>query len=101
PRNATFGSGPKPGCLSLNRVSQHGTDVRSGAGYAPRNDVTAEDFMAAETDKADGSAPARPAAGPASALARVENWHHDVVELVDGWGWIRTLNDQLTAILGP
>jgi nitrite reductase/ring-hydroxylating ferredoxin subunit len=57
--------------------------------------------MAAETDKADGSAPARPAAGPASALARVENWHHDVVELVDGWGWIRTLNDQLTAILGP
>jgi nitrite reductase/ring-hydroxylating ferredoxin subunit len=57
--------------------------------------------MAAETDKADGSAPAGPGAGPASALARVETWHHDVVELVDGWGWIRTLNDQLTAILGP
>jgi nitrite reductase/ring-hydroxylating ferredoxin subunit/uncharacterized membrane protein len=57
--------------------------------------------MAAETDKADGPAPAGPAAGPASALARVQNWHHEVVELVDGWGWIRTLNDQLTAILGP
>ena len=50
-----------------------------------------------ETDKADGSAPA----GPASALARVGNWHHEVVELVDGWDWIRTLNDQLTAVLGP
>ena len=29
------------------------------------------------------------------------NWHHDLVELVDGWGWIRTLNDQLTAVLAP
>ena len=57
--------------------------------------------MAAETDKADGPAPAGQAASPASALARVQNWHHDVVELVDSWAWIRTLNDQLTAILGP
>ena len=29
----------------------------------------------------------------------MENWHHDLVELVDDWGWIRTLNDQLTAVL--
>ena len=63
--------------------------------------------MSAGTGQADGSAPAtKPAVvfgvfGSASALARVENWHHDVVELVDGWGWIRTLNDQLTAVLAP
>ena len=52
--------------------------------------------------EADGTAPAaQPAglsgvSGSASALARVENWHHDVVAQVDGWVWIRTLNDQLT-----
>ena len=60
--------------------------------------------MAAETGQADGSAPApQPAgpAGPASALAQLEGWHHDLVELVDGWAWIRTLNDQLTAVLAP
>ena len=66
--------------------------------------------MSAETGQADGSASAAqpdgpaPAAQPArsaSALARVENWHHDLVALVDGWGWIRTLNDQLTAVLAP
>ena len=57
--------------------------------------------------EADGTAPAaQPAglsgvSGSASALARVENWHHDVVAQVDGWGWIRTLNDQLTAVLAP
>ena len=60
--------------------------------------------------EAEGTAPAaRPAghcevsgvSGLATALARVENWHHDVVAQVDGWGWIRTLNDQLTAVLAP
>ena len=57
--------------------------------------------------EADGTAPAAQSAGlsgvsgSASALARVENWHHDVVAQVDGWGWIRTLNDQLTAVLAP
>jgi nitrite reductase/ring-hydroxylating ferredoxin subunit len=61
--------------------------------------------MSAETGQSDGSAPAaqpaRPASGPASGRAQVENWHHDLVELIDGWGWIRTLNDQLTAVLAP
>jgi len=60
--------------------------------------------MAAETGQADGSAPAPQPAGPAgsaSALAQLESWHHDLVELVDGWAWIRTLNDQLTALLAP
>ena len=56
--------------------------------------------------EAEGTAPsAQPAglsgtsgtSGLATALARVENWHHDVVAQVDGWGWIRSLNDWLTA----
>jgi hypothetical protein len=57
--------------------------------------------------EADGTAPAAQpaglsgASGSASALARMENWHHDVIAQVDGWGWIRTLNDQLTAVLAP
>src|SRR6201982_4288102 len=60
--------------------------------------------MTADTGPADGSAPATQPAGvfgSASALAQLESWHHDLVELVDGWGWIRTLNDQLTAVLAP
>ena len=63
--------------------------------------------MSAETGQADGSASAAQPAGPsghsgsASALDRAAHWHHDLVALVDGWGWIRTLNDQLTAVLAP
>src|SRR5215472_10068949 len=57
--------------------------------------------MAADTGQADGSAPATRPAGPAAAAAQIANWHHDLVELVDGWAWIRTLNDQLTALLAP
>src|ERR1035437_6540601 len=57
--------------------------------------------MSAGTGQAGGSAPASQPAGPAVAGAPVENWHHDLVALIDGWGWIRTLNDRLTAVLGP
>ena len=60
--------------------------------------------MSAGTGQADGSAPApqpTPPAGPADAAAHVENWHHDVVARIDRWDWIRTLNDRLTAVLGP
>src|SRR5580704_9424602 len=57
--------------------------------------------MSAGTDQAGGSAPAPQPTGPAAALEQVQNWHHDVVERIDGWGWISTLNDQLTAVLGP
>jgi len=60
--------------------------------------------MSAETGQADSSASAaQPAghSGGASALDRAANWHHDLVALIDGWGWIRTLNDQLTAVLAP
>ena len=63
--------------------------------------------MSAETGQADSSASAaQPAgrdghSGAVSALDRAANWHHDLVASVDGWGWIRTLNDQLTAVLAP
>jgi nitrite reductase/ring-hydroxylating ferredoxin subunit len=57
--------------------------------------------MTADTGQADGPASATQPAGPASAAAQLANWHHDLVELVDGWAWIRTLNDQLTAMLAP
>src|SRR5439155_25517792 len=96
---------PDPGVSAWN--ADTGFDGVRSAQRRPdraRADATAEDFMSAETGQADGSAPGtKPAAlsGSASALARVENWHHDLVGLVDGWGWIRTLNDQLTAVLAP
>ena len=54
--------------------------------------------MSAGTGQADGSASTPQPAGPA---VTAENWHHDAVALIDGWGWIRTLNDRLTAVLGP
>jgi len=57
--------------------------------------------MSAGTGQAGDSAPAPQSAGPAVAVAQVENWHHDVVSRIDRWVWIRTLNDQLTAVLGP
>src|ERR1700678_1781808 len=60
--------------------------------------------MSAGTGQADGSAPAPQTAGPAGsavATAQAETWHHDVAARIDRWGWISTLNDQLTAVLGP
>src|ERR1700755_1010421 len=60
--------------------------------------------MTADTGQADGSAPAtQPAAltGTASALARLESWHHDVIEGGDGWGWIRTLDHTRAARRAP
>jgi nitrite reductase/ring-hydroxylating ferredoxin subunit/uncharacterized membrane protein len=57
--------------------------------------------MSADTGQADGSAPAAQPAGPAPAGVRVENWHHEAISRIDNWDWIRTLNDRLTAVLGP
>ena len=63
--------------------------------------------MSAGTGQADGSAPAPQPAQPgtpaaaADPAARTANWHHEVVSRIDRWAWIRTLNDQLTAVLGP
>src|SRR5205814_3465942 len=89
-------------------VSQLGTGGRGWPGYAPRNgSVPApEGFMSAGTGQASGSPSARAPAGAgsaadAAAAAQEGTWHHRLVELADGWPWIRTLNDQLTAVLGP
>lgn len=41
------------------------------------------------------------AAGPPFPNARLVTWHSDLVAWVDRLGWLRTLNDQLTAVLGP
>jgi nitrite reductase/ring-hydroxylating ferredoxin subunit/uncharacterized membrane protein len=57
--------------------------------------------MSAGTDQADGSASAPQSGGAAVAAARAETWHHGVIARIDGLGWIRTLNDRLTAVLGP
>lgn len=40
------------------------------------------------------------AAGPPMA-DRLVTWHGDVIARVDRMGWLRTLNDRLTAVLGP
>ena len=63
--------------------------------------------MSAGTGQAEGSAPAPQPAQPgapatsANATVPTANWHHEIVSRIDRWAWIRTLNDQLTAVLGP
>src|SRR5215510_11685224 len=62
--------------------------------------------MSAGTGQASGSPPARAPAGAgsaadAAAAGQEGTWHHRLVELADGLPWIRTFNDQLTAVLGP
>jgi nitrite reductase/ring-hydroxylating ferredoxin subunit/uncharacterized membrane protein len=42
-----------------------------------------------------------PAASPPSATTRLVTWHGDLVTWVDRLGWLRSLNDWLTAVLGP
>jgi nitrite reductase/ring-hydroxylating ferredoxin subunit/uncharacterized membrane protein len=44
---------------------------------------------------------AEPATGPPAAAIRLVTWHGDVVAWVDQLGWLRTLNDWLTGVLGP
>jgi nitrite reductase/ring-hydroxylating ferredoxin subunit/uncharacterized membrane protein len=61
--------------------------MRSGSGQA--------DDPPAVAHQAD------PAAGPRFASARLVTWHGDLVAWVDRLGWLRTLDDWLTAVLGP
>jgi nitrite reductase/ring-hydroxylating ferredoxin subunit/uncharacterized membrane protein len=44
---------------------------------------------------------AEPAAGRPSGAARLVTWHSDLEAWLDGLGWLATLNNQLTAVLGP
>ena len=57
--------------------------------------------MAAGTGQAGDPAAAAQHATPAAAPVPPTTWPHDLVALVDRWAWIRSLNDQLTAVLGP
>jgi nitrite reductase/ring-hydroxylating ferredoxin subunit/uncharacterized membrane protein len=42
-----------------------------------------------------------PAADSASAAARLVGWHGDLMAWLDRLGWLRSMNDSLTAVLGP
>jgi nitrite reductase/ring-hydroxylating ferredoxin subunit/uncharacterized membrane protein len=44
---------------------------------------------------------AGPAADPPFATTRLVTWHGDLVAWLDGLVWLRDLNNQLTAVLGP
>jgi nitrite reductase/ring-hydroxylating ferredoxin subunit/uncharacterized membrane protein len=44
---------------------------------------------------------AEPAADPAAAASRLVTWHGDVLTQIDQLDWLRSLNDWLTAVLGP
>ena len=44
---------------------------------------------------------AEPAMSPPSAATRLVAWHGDLVTWLDRLGWLRTLSDRLTAVLGP
>jgi len=45
--------------------------------------------------------PAGPAIGSAAATTPWVAWHGDLAAWVDRLGWLRTLSDQLTAVLAP
>jgi nitrite reductase/ring-hydroxylating ferredoxin subunit len=42
-----------------------------------------------------------PTTGPPCATTRLVTWHSDLVAWVDRLGWLRTLSDWLTGVLGP
>ena len=44
---------------------------------------------------------AEPAIGSPFAATGLVSWHSDLVAWLDRLGWLRTLSDQLTAVLGP
>jgi len=57
--------------------------------------------MSQEFDSPVATQQAGPAAGPPSGATRLVTWHDDLVVWVDQLGWLRTVNDWLTAALGP
>ena len=57
--------------------------------------------MSQEFDSPAATQQAEPAAGPPSATTWLVTWHDDLVEWVDQLGWLRAVNDWLTAVLVP
>src|SRR3984893_9926033 len=62
-------------------------------------------LMRTGSDQADdppaASQEAEPAIGSPCATTRLVSWHGDLLAWLDRLGWLRTLSDQLTAVLGP
>ncbi|MFC4943667.1 Rieske 2Fe-2S domain-containing protein [Pseudonocardia sp. GCM10023141] len=40
-------------------------------------------------------------AGAPKRASRLTTWHQDAIKAVGGWQWLRTLNDQVTGVVGP
>jgi len=57
--------------------------------------------QAGQAGEAGDPAAAAQQAAPAPTPVPLATWHRDLVAQADRWRWIRTLNDQLTAVLGP
>ena len=57
--------------------------------------------MSQEFDPPAATRQAEPAAGPPSGPTRLVTWHDDLVVWVDQLGWLRAVNDWLTAALVP
>ncbi len=57
--------------------------------------------MSQEFDSPAATQQAEPAADPPSATTRLVTWHDDLVVWVDELGWLRAVNDWLTAALVP
>ena len=57
--------------------------------------------MSQEFDSPAATQQAEPTAGPPSATTWLVTWHDDLVEWVDQLGWLRAVNDWLTAVLVP
>ena len=57
--------------------------------------------MSQEFDPPVATQQAGPAAAPPSGATRLVTWHDDLVVWVDQLGWLRTVNDWLTAALVP
>ena len=57
--------------------------------------------MSQEFDSPVATQQAAPAAGSPSGATRLVTWHDDLVVWVDQLGWLRTVNDWLTAALVP
>ena len=61
--------------------------------------------MQRRSGQADDPSPAMPkteaATGPPGAASPLVSWHSDLLAWVDQLGWLRPLNDWLTAVLGP
>ena len=61
--------------------------------------------MQRRSGQADDPSPAMPkteaATGPPGAASPLVSWHSDLLAWVDQLGWLRPVNDWLTAVLGP